>query len=77
MSSTLPLLPIANLTIVCRLAWLLAILICLGVGVVTSEGVFAAFFRKDTNTRFKNIQATSLQVSGYLRYIKKFELANV
>ena len=45
-----------------RLAWLIAILICIGIGLMTSESFFTAYFRRDTSTRFKNIKAKSLQV---------------
>ena len=46
----------------CRLAWLLAILICLDVGATTSSEFFAALHRKDTSTKFKNIPVRSLMV---------------
>ena len=46
----------------CRLAWLLAILICLVVGATTSSEFFAALHRKDTSTKFKNIPVCSLMV---------------
>ena len=48
--------------LICRFAWLIAILLCIGVGTLTSEGFFAAYFRRDTSTRFKNIQSDQLQV---------------